>query len=399
MNSKLAEQVGQVLPKVIELRRDFHRWPELGYQERKTADKVASYLQSMGITPEKGIAETGVTGLIDVNSSSNTVAFRADMDALPLTETTDVPYKSENKGVAHSCGHDGHTAALLGAAGVLSSLRDMLQVNVRLVFQPAEEGGGGGEKMVQSGVLKDPPVDAIFALHSWPDLSTGQIGYKYGVMFAGTDSFNVVIRGKGGHAAHPHKAIDPIVMAARAIDGFQTIVSRTVNPLSPTVLTVARIEGGTTHNVIPEYVNMQGTIRTLDRGVRESVIASMRRVLDSVAEMYGAPTPDLQITRGTPSLNNDKDAVDYVVTRARSLLSPDDVVELNDPSMGGEDFVSYLDEVPGAMYRLGVGSKSKSFLHTPTFDFDDGALRNGIMMIATLALDFRNNWVKETQRR
>jgi amidohydrolase len=246
--------------------------------------------------------------------------------------------------------------------------------------------------MVQSGVLEDPPVDAIFALHSWPDLATGQIGYKHGVMFAGTDSFKVVVRGRGGHAAHPHKAIDPIVMAAKAIDGFQTIVSRVVSPLSPTVLTVGRIEGGTTHNVIPEYVTMEGTIRTLDREVRETVISSMKRILDSVAVMYSAPTPDLQIIRGTPSLNNDKDAVDYVAARARSLLGPDNVVELRDPSMGGEDFAYYLDEVPGAMYRLGVGSKSKSFLHTSTFDFDDGALQNGITVISKLALDFENGW-------
>lgn len=388
----MTDVVERVLSGTIKLRQEIHSWPELAYQEKRTAERVVSHLQSSGIQFEKDIAETGVTGIIKTRSATKTIAFRADMDALPLLETTDVPYRSKNQGVAHSCGHDGHTAILLGAASVLSSLRDKLQANVRFVFQPAEEKGGGGEKMVQSGVLKDPPVDAIFALHAWPELLTGQIGYKYGVMFANTDSFKVVIHGKGGHAAHPHKAIDPIVMAAKVVDGFQTIVSRTVSPLSPTVLTVGMIEGGTAHNIIPENVVMEGTIRTLNKETRRTVISSMERVLDSVAGMYGAAFPNFEIIKGYPSLSNNKAAVDYVVAEARKVLTAGDVIELQDPSMGGEDFAFYLESVPGAMYRLGVGSNSRFFLHTPTFDFDDGAIRNGIMMIVKLAMDFGNNW-------
>ncbi len=386
--------IEQILPEITKLRHDLHRYPELGYEEKRTSDRVATFLQASGIELTRGVAETGVVGFIRHKSATRTVAFRADMDALPITETSDVPYKSKNEGVAHSCGHDGHTAILLGSARILSELRDEFQSNIKFIFQPAEEGGGGGKKMVREGVLKSPDVDAIFALHSWPDLSCGQIGYRYGAMFANTDSFKVIVRGRGGHGAYPHRAIDPIVMAATIVEGFQTIVSRVVGPLNPTVLTVAHIEGGTTHNVIPGTVTMEGTIRTLDRKVRDTVIVSMNRVINSAAEMYGAPAPTLEIIEGYPSLVNDKAAVNYVVTKGRGALGQDNVMPLEEPTMGGEDFAYYLSEIPGAMYRLGVKSATgpQSFLHTASFNFNDDAIRAGMTITTRLAMDFENDW-------
>lgn len=386
---KVEDAVDQCLPEVIEIRRDIHQHPELGFKEHRTSLKVTNWLERCGIKFDR-VAETGIVGLLHGGEHGKTVLLRADMDALPVTEDTGVPYESASPGIAHACGHDGHTAILMGAAKVLSELRNDMRGNVKFVFQPAEEGGGGGEKMCQENVLENPHVDAAFALHGWPDLLVGQIGLKYGVMMANADRFEVTVYGKGGHAARPHKAIDPIVMAAQVIDGFQTIVSRRKNPLAPAVITVGRIQGGSTHNVIPDSVSLWGTVRTLDEDTRTSIFDSMKRVVESVSYSFGAQAPKLQIIRGYPATVNDDRMVRFVEEIAGEMFG-DNVKLIQEPSMGGEDFSYYLQRVPGAMFRLGVSSgNSSASLHSAKFNFNDEAIRTGMLMMANIAIEFLN---------
>jgi amidohydrolase len=386
LRSKVENLIDTTLPEIIEIRRDIHRHPELGFEENRTSDKVASWLESLGIKVKKGVAGTGVIGVLAGSSSAKTIGLRADMDALPIMESTGVPYASTEQGRSHACGHDGHTAILLGTAKVLSALRNELRGNVKFIFQPAEEGGAGGERMCKERALEEPKVDAIFALHCWPDQSVGEIGVRYGVMLANTDTFEITVLGIGGHAARPHRVIDPIVMAAKIIEGFQTIISRRISALTPAIITVAKIQGGTTHNVIPDSVSLWGTVRTLDEETRDRIIVAMKRVLESTAVMFEAPNPRMEIHRGYPATVNDQEMVKLVEKVARELVG--EVKLINEPSMGGEDFSFYLQKVPGAMFRLGVSfDKPSPPLHNAGFNFNDDAIRAGILMMTGIVFE------------
>ncbi len=389
LKSKVEELVDRIASEVIEIRRDIHRHPELAFEEQRTSGKVQDWLRANDIEVRATIAGTGVIGLLRGTGNSKTVALRAEMDALPITEETGVSYTSENHGISHSCGHDGHLAILMGTAKILSMLRDGLKGNVKFIFQPAEERGNGGEKMCEEGALNDPLVSAVFALHSGPDLPVGEIGIRYGAMMASSEDFNITIYGKGGHAAHPHKAIDPIVMSAKVVEGFQTIISRRIRPLAPAVLTIGKIQGGSASNVIPDSVLMSGTVRAFDEDTRGQVLADMERVIGSVAQMFQAPPPKMEIVEGCPPTINDDRMVDLVARVGKSILGEDRVKTLPEPSMGSEDFSYYLQKVPGAMFRLGVASPDKEYipLHTARFDFNDNAIRTGLLMMTYLALD------------
>lgn len=394
LRMRMLEIVDGILPEIVAIRRDLHQHPEVAYEEQRTSGKVVDWLESFGIKTRK-LAGTGVVGLIEGHEDGRTVALRADMDALPMTEDSGVPYASVNRGKAHACGHDGHTAILMGTAKVLLMVRGELKGDVKLIFQPAEEGGAGACKMREEGALENPHVDAIFALHSWPDLPAGEIGIRHGVMLAASDAFEIILRGRGAHAAQPHKAIDPIVMSAKVIESLQTIVSRRINPLTPAVITVGKIQGGSTHNVIPDQVTLCGTVRTLNEDTREIVIRSIEQVINSTAEMFGAPKPSMTILNSYPVTRNDNEMVKLIEKVASNVLSADRIKLLPNAVMGAEDFGFYLQRVAGAMFRLGISRSEKAYsqppLHSANFDFNDEAIPTGINMSANIAVEFLNS--------
>ncbi|HOM82822.1 MAG TPA: M20 family metallopeptidase [Armatimonadota bacterium] len=381
--NRLRQEVERALPVATEIRRDLHRHPELALEERRTAQVVLTRLQKLGVEALR-VDETGALGLIQGGRPGPVVALRADMDALPVTEETGVPYASQHAGKMHACGHDGHTACLLGVAEVLSRLRQELPGTVKLIFQPAEEGGGGARRMVEAGVLQDPDVERIVALHSWPDLLAGQIGVRAGAMLAAVDTFQVTVRGRGGHGAHPHRCIDPILISARIIDAVQSIVSREVDPLESAVVTVGHIEGGKTRNVIPDTCFFEGTVRTLSEETRRHVQSVFMRTVNGVAAAHGA-TAEIAYHRELPVVINDAGVVDTLRDLGTELLGAENVAEIATPSMGGEDFSLYLEQVPGALFRLGVGP-GRPALHASTFDFNDDALATGMLMLAGYVL-------------
>jgi len=393
----LEKLIDGLLLEIVEIGRDIHQHPEIASQEHRTSEKVANWLANNdGILVKRIVNSTGVVGLLNERSPDKTIALRADMDALPIVENTGAPYASIEHGRAHSCGHDGHTAILMGTAKVLSKLRSELHGKVKFIFQPAEESGSteGANRMVKEGVLNDPRVDAIFALHSWPALNAGEVGVKYGVMMANTDTFKITMYGRGGHAARPEEAIDPIVMSAKVVESIQTIISRGTSPLAPAVITVGKIEGGSTSNVIPDSVSLLGTVRTLDDVTRTKIFDSMKRVVDSVASMFKAPTPELEITKGYPATVNNDTMVSLVERVAKGLLGEAGVKTIPQPTMGGEDFSYYLQNVPGAMFRLGVASSNEHHnapLHSARFNYNDDAIRTGILMMTGIVFEFLNN--------
>lgn len=378
-----------LLPQMIAVRRDLHMNPELGCEERRTAGMIASKLCELGATVREGIAGTGVAGVVTGSGPGPCVALRADMDALPIEDRKDVDYRSRVPGVMHACGHDGHVAMLLGAAKLLSSLAGEFSGSVKLIFQPAEEGPGGAEPMLKEGVLSDPDVAAIAAAHLWPDLPTGVIAVRGGPVMAAADSIGITIRGEGGHGAAPHRSVDAVVVAAQAIMALQTIASRQVNPVDPVVLTIGTISGGYRHNVIADEVRMSGTLRTLNPALRRAVPDIIRRTLDGIARGAGA-TFEFTCSPGYPPLVNDERVAAIVADSARKMLGKRHVIEDVEPSMGGEDFAYFLQEVPGAMFMLGAGNPDRGArypAHHPRFDFDESAMAVGVALMVDVALE------------
>ena len=378
----LTPLIERVLPEVTELRHALHAHPEVATEEHATAAAVAAKLRNLpGMTVRTGVGGTGVIATLAADRRGPCVALRADMDALPMTEATGLPYASRVPGCAHACGHDGNTACLVGAAMVLAADTGDLAGPVRFVFQPAEESKGGGRLVCEDGALDDPPAAAAFALHAWPGLPIGRIGVRAGPAMASTDTIEIVIRGAGTHAAAPHRGVDPILAAAHVITALQSVVSRTLNPAQPAVVTIAQIAGGTTHNVIPETVTLGGTLRTLSAGARTAALEAIRRVATHAALAQGAQA-DVRLTEGYPVLVNEPGATAYVARTGRAVLGADAVEEV-DVSLGGEDFAYYLQRVPGSLWRLGVttpGATDIVPLHSPRFDFPDAALAVGMRM-------------------
>ena len=381
----LQERVeGDLGEKIVALRRDIHREPELGFDTEKTAAKVLAALDGLPLDIETGVARNGVVATLRGEGDGPTVALRADMDALPIQEETGLPFASEIEGKMHACGHDGHTSMLVGAAHALAqaSRRDRLNGTVKFVFQPAEEGGGGGRVMVDDGVVDD--VSSIFALHLWPGLPFGEVATKAGPIMAAADAFEIEIRGSGGHGAMPHLAADAVVIAAHVVTVLQTVVSREVDPVESAVLTVGEIGAGTAFNIIPEKARLGGTVRTLNSELREKMPGRMEAVARGVANgMRG--DANLDYTFSYPVTVNDEGAADRVLGVARNLFGGQSVLELPNPSMTSEDFAFFLERVPGAFIWLGVG-EDVSGLHTPQFAFDEEILPRGSALLAALAL-------------
>ncbi len=398
---KIDGAVAKVAPDIVELRHRIHQNPELGNREFETAKLVAGHLRALGLAVETDIAHTGVVAVLEGGAPGPVVAIRADMDALPVTEDTPYEFKStaratyleQEVGVSHACGHDVHTAVQLGVASVLASLRDELPGTVKLIFQPAEEGAppgeeGGASLMFEEGVLEDPRPEAIFGLHTFAEMEVGQLGYTIGPAFAAVDRFVVDVHGKQAHGASPHFSVDPIVMAAQAVMALQTIRSRTLPPLEPSVVTVGIIRGGERFNIIPAAVHLEGTVRTYDPEVRDAVERRMGEILDGITRAGGG-TFDLEYRRSSPATINDPGLAARVLPSLAAVVGEGNVLEI-DPTMGGEDFAVFANEIPGFYFRLGMvkpGTTSGGH-HTPTFQADDGAVEVGMRAMSRLVFDY-----------
>jgi amidohydrolase len=388
------DAVRAVVPHATTIRHDLHQHPELMFEEHRTAGVVAKELDALGIAHVTGLARgTGVLGFLPATApNAKTVALRADMDALPILEDTGKPYASRTPGTMHACGHDGHTAILLGTARALAAMPERRN-NVVFIFQPAEEGGAGGEKMCLEGALDGSrigtPVDMIYGLHAWPDQEVGTVATRVGPLLAATDEFDAVIRGKGGHAAYPHRCIDPIVVAAHVITALQTIASRRFDPTDSVVVTVGSIHAGTTYNVIPDSATIQGTVRTLTDESRRLAEAEVRCIITEVSEALGAEAK-IDWSAGYPCTRNDEGATRRFQRIATEAFGADRVIEKPTPSMGGEDFSYYGQRVPACFFLLGLRPRGQSAfagLHTPRFDFNDEAIPTAIEAFVRVATE------------
>ncbi|HEX7175751.1 MAG TPA: amidohydrolase [Pyrinomonadaceae bacterium] len=400
----IAQSAEALRDKLVAQRRDFHAHPELSNREERTARVVAERLRALGLTDIRtGVARHGVVALLKGAKPGPVVAVRADMDALPIQETIDVPYKSRNPGVKHACGHDVHTTVGLGVAEVLSKMRDEIHGAVKFIFQPAEEGAPAGEEggarlMIKEGVLENPRPSAIFGLHTEPNLQAGQIGYHSGPAMASSDRFFITVRGKSSHGAQPHRGVDAIVVAAEAIGAIQNVRSRRIDPLEPLVITVGTIHGGARNNIIAEEVKMEGTMRTLSEEVRERAQALVRETLQNVTAAYGA-TFELKFEEQTAVTFNEPSLVEKALPVMRSIVGDGNVIAIK-PFMPAEDFSYFQRVVPGFYYFLGVGNRAKGITagwHTPDFDVDEESLVVGVKVMSNTLLDYLERHAGETK--
>ena len=364
-------------------RRDIHAHPELGFEEERTAAVVAEKLESFGIPVHRGLAKTGVVGVLEGSPGERAIALRADMDALPILEAGDAPYRSTNDGTMHACGHDGHTTMLLGAARYLAETRNFAGT-VYFVFQPAEEGLGGGEAMVTEGLFERFPAEAVYGMHNWPGLAAGEIAVRTGPMMAACDEFEITVEGTGAHGAMPHLGIDPIVAAAQIVTGLQSIVARTMDPLEAGVVSVTKIHGGDAFNVIPQAVELAGTVRTFKPHVRETIAAGIERIATSTAAALGARA-NVSVEGRFPATVNTAAETARAEAAAQAVVGAERVHSDFAPCMGSEDFAYMLQARPGSYVWIGNGAGAGGcFLHNPGYDFNDEVLPIGASYWATL---------------
>jgi amidohydrolase len=392
MIEKISELSEKYYERTKEIRHLIHMYPEDGFEEFKTSEIIIKELEKLEIEVQGNVAKTGVVGLLRGNHPGKTVMLRADMDALRLEEKVDVEYKSKVPGMMHACGHDGHVAGLLGTAMILSELKDELYGNVKFVFQPAEEKEGGAKPMIEEGILQNPKVDAVFGGHLWGALKEGEVHVKHGAMMAAPDIFRFKVIGKGGHGAIPHVSIDPIVITCQIINTIQTIVSRKVNPLNPVVVTCGKIQGGDCHNVIPDEVEVEGTIRTFDEETRKWVPKAMEDIIKGITTCQGA-TYKFSFEEKYPALINDDNMTDLAKTSLQKVVGYKNVKELKEATMGGEDFAFFAKEVPASFFFVGIAEdENKPVLHhNPHFKWDDKNIKILSKGLSQIAIDFLNN--------
>jgi len=390
VSSGLLESARALGPKIVADRRTIHSHPEMAYEERQTSTLVQARLRSLGIPFRAGLAETGVVAEVKGELGDGPcVLLRADMDALPIEEKSGAAFASEVPGVMHACGHDAHTAMLLGAAQLLLERRGEFGGTVKLMFQPAEEGGAGAARMIEAGVLGDPKVEAAFMLHCRPELASGQVSYGAGTLMAGADGFTITVLGRGGHAALPHQAVDPIVVAAHIVVALQTLVSREVDPTVPAVVTIGSFVAGNASNVIPDTAVLRGTVRAFDPKLFAHLEDRVREVAATVAAAMRASV-SVEFEQSYPPATCDPAMAERLGESARSLLGSESVLT-SKPVMGAEDFAFVLQKVPGAILWLGVKDPAWAEpkpLHTATFDIDESALPIGSAAMAGVALDY-----------
>jgi amidohydrolase len=394
-DAEIKTRTDAIAARLVETRRDIHRHPELGNREERTGRLVAERLRAAGLEVRYPVAKTGVVGILKGGRPGGTVAVRADMDALPVEEKRESPYRSENAGVMHACGHDGHTAIVLGAAEVLASLRTRLPGTVVFLFQPAEEGPPEGEEggallMLREGVFDDPKVQAVYGLHMDPLLDVGTVGWSVGPIFASSDRFRIDVLGRRTHGAAPHTGLDPVPVAAEIVSALQLIVSRQIDAQNPKVLTIGQIHGGNRHNIIAGEVFMEGTLRTLDAAVRADVKTRMERTVKGVAEAHGTLATLRFGSDGTPPTLNDAALTRASVPSLERVYGRDRVLEVK-PQMPAEDFARLAEKVPGLYVKLGVRNQARGIagmLHTEEFDMDEAVLPLGVRAVATLVWDY-----------
>lgn len=390
---KIKDKAEEIEAEIIKLRHQIHRNPELSFKEYKTAELAAAEMKKLGFEVEENIFGTGVCATFRNSSSENakTLLIRADMDALPVQEKNDLDYKSQNEGIMHACGHDGHTSILIGTAYVLKELADEFDGNLKFLFQPGEETSGGADGMIKEGVLKDPDVDGALGLHLWGSTEEGIVEYKSGPFMASPDRFDLTIIGRGGHAARPQNTIDPIPIAAEIISSLQKIVSRRIDPLDSAVISIGNIEGGSTHNVIPDQVILKGTVRSLRKEVREKLAEYIEKTIKNICDIYGAQY-DLNYIFGYPAVVNDKKMTELLKNAAEKVLGREKVREKEKAEMGGEDFSYFALEVPAVFYFLGIAPEGEIINHHQSdFKFNDSVLKDGISVMAQTAVDFFQN--------
>jgi amidohydrolase len=392
---EIARAAESLRAKLVEQRRDFHMHPELSNREERTARVIAEKLRALGLDEVRtGVGKYGVVALLKGKLPGGVVAVRADMDALPVQETIDVPYKSRNEGVKHACGHDAHMTVQLGVAELLSTMRDRIHGSIKFIFQPAEEGAPSGERggaqfMIEENALENPRPSAIFGLHVMPNIDAGQIGYNSGPAMASSDRFSITIRGKKVHGAYPHDGVDTVVVAAECVTALQTIRSRRINTQEPLVITIGSIHGGNRFNIIADEVKLEGTMRTLNEEVRARAIEMMKQTLAGVTSAYGA-SYEIDFAANTPLTYNDPALVESTLPVMRKIVGEKNVISPK-PQMGAEDFSRYQKVIPGFFYFLGVGNKEKdvtAMIHTPDFDIDEESLVIGVKAMSNVLLDY-----------
>jgi amidohydrolase len=380
---EILAQVDQVFTYTSNLRREFHRQPELGFQEVHTAEIILRELSKLdGFSIQHGIAETGIVAMFMGSSPGKTILLRFDMDALPVTENTGVDYSSQNEGIMHACGHDGHMAIGLTVAKLLSENYQDLKGQIKFVFQPAEEGQGGARRMIEEGVLKDPIPDIVLGLHLWNEKELGWLGISDGPVMSASETFQILIKGRGGHGGKPHESIDPIVAAANIITSLQSLVSREVPPLDSAVITISSIHGGETHNVIPETVTLEGTIRTYTENTRKLVLERFHQVVEGIAITHLCSAV-IEIIDISPAVTNQPEVAAVMRQTAVSLF-PDAEIDINYQTMASEDMAFMLQDLPGCYSFVGsanpaLGLDAKH--HQPDFNFDENALKTAVALL------------------
>lgn len=376
-------------PKVVAWRREFHMYPEISGAEERTAGRVVEILRQLPIEVQENVGGYGVVGLLRGSKPGPTIALRADIDALPIQEQNDYDFVSRHEGKMHACGHDGHTAILLGAAVILSNLKDEIAGNIKFIFQPAEEQApiGGAKPMIAADVLESPKVDAILGLHIWPGLAKGKIGIKSGALMASSDPFVIEVFGQNGHASAPHEAVDALAASCQIVNMLQMIVSRSINPQEAAVVTIGMMQSGTKYNIISDYAKLEGTARTLSPEVQKKVEQRIREVVSGVC-LATETRGEVNYSYGYPALLNDDKMVDLLREVGNKILPHGAVVEIDKPAMGGEDFANYLQSIPGAFFWLGSGQENSYPIHHPKFDFDESIMKMGIEMLVNSAIDY-----------
>ncbi len=381
---------------LVAIRRDLHRIPELAFKEEKTSVYVADQLRETKMDVITGIAGTGVMGILSTGRPGPTLLIRADMDALPITEKTGLSFCSEHPGAMHSCGHDGHMAMALAAAMIMAQVKNEICGTIKFVFQPAEEGPGGAAPMIRAGVLEDPPVDYALGCHIWPDIPEGTIGIRAGALMAAMFSFDITITGKGGHGAMPHLCVDALETGCQVVGALQRIVSRKMNPFSPTAITIGRFEAGTAFNVIPERARLWGTARTFEKTTWQNWPTIIETVVKGVCDSMGAGY-EIRFEDGYPPLVNDEDMAELMRRIATDVVGTDRILN-PERSLGGEDMAFFLEKTKGCFFCLGAGNASFGAIHNPRFDFDETILTTGVELYCQTAMALLGRNSSRTER-
>lgn len=379
-------------PEIINLRRELHKIPELGFEEYKTSLLIANYLENLGLNVVKGVGKTGVVADINEEIQDYCIALRFDIDALPIFEETDLPFASIHYGKMHACGHDGHIAIGLGIAKLINNIRAKIPARIRLIFQPAEEGRGGAKRMIDDGVLNEPTPDVIIGIHIWPYLDTGEIGIKKGPIMAAGDKFSIKLFGKEGHGSGPHLAIDPTIMVAEVINGFQNIVGRNINPLEPTVISVGTINGGNSFNTIPSQIELTGTTRFTNIQLRKTLKKDMEKLIEGITLAYNG-SYEFNYEKCFDVTNSNVTLVNILRNTINENVKDIKVIELDTPSMASEDFSEYENYSPGIYFFIGTKNHNKNCiypLHNSKYNFDESILTRSVEVLTKFVFNLAN---------